>query len=128
MQASKSFYDNKEDFLQLWVHESMRVMGDRMWDPVDLAWLRKQLDDRLSTTFGISFASLFEDFQEQVSHRASAACYVDFATYLVEAKHSGLWELFGDCCTRTACTRTVCHYSGTSLCQLFKAQHGVPSI
>lgn len=66
LQASKSFYDNKEDFLQLWVHEAFRIIGDRMWDPSDVAWLRKQLDERLSSAFGTSFASLFEEFNEQV--------------------------------------------------------------
>ena len=66
MQASKAFYDNKEDLLQLWVHETFRIIGDRMWDPADLAWLRKQLDERLSSTFSISFAGLFEEFGEQV--------------------------------------------------------------
>lgn len=65
-QASKTFYDNKEDFLQLWVHETLRIIGDRMWDPADVAWLRKQLDKHLSSSFGISFASLFEEFGEQV--------------------------------------------------------------
>ncbi|WIA13292.1 hypothetical protein OEZ85_006876 [Tetradesmus obliquus] len=66
MQASKTFYDNKEDFLQLWVHETFRIIGDRMWDPADVAWLRKQLDERLSSTFGVSFAGLFEEFSGQV--------------------------------------------------------------
>jgi hypothetical protein len=67
LQASKTFYDNKEDFLQLWVHEAFRIIGDRMWDPADVAWLRKQLDERLSSTFGVSFPGLFEEFGEQVS-------------------------------------------------------------
>jgi hypothetical protein len=66
LQASKTFYDNKEDFLQLWVHETFRIIGDRMWDPADVAWLRKQLDERLSSTFGVSFPGLFEEFGEQV--------------------------------------------------------------
>ncbi|WIA33430.1 hypothetical protein OEZ86_006562 [Tetradesmus obliquus] len=66
MQASKTFYDNKEDFLQLWVHETFRIIGDRMWDPADVAWLRKQLDERLLSTFGVSFAGLFEEFSGQV--------------------------------------------------------------
>lgn len=66
LQASKSFYDNKEDLLQLWVHETFRVIGDRMWDPADQAWLRKQVDERLSASFSTSFAGLFEEFNEQV--------------------------------------------------------------
>lgn len=73
VQASKAFYDNKEDLLQLWVHETFRVMGDRMWDPADVAWLRKQLDERLTSTFGTSFAALLEDFKEEV--RRARECH-----------------------------------------------------
>lgn len=65
-QASKAFYDSKEVLLQLWVHETFRVMGDRMWDPADADWLRRQVDERLTATFGTSFAALFEDFKEEV--------------------------------------------------------------
>lgn len=66
LQASKAFYDNKEDLLQLWVHETFRVVGDRMWDPADVSWLRKQVDERLSSAFSTNFSTLFEDFNEQV--------------------------------------------------------------
>jgi hypothetical protein len=66
VQARKAFYDNKEDLLQLWVHETFRVVGDRMFDPADLAWLRKQVDERLSSAFSTNFANLFEDFNEEV--------------------------------------------------------------
>jgi hypothetical protein len=38
-----------------------------MWDPADVAWLRKQIDERLSLAFGTNFATLFEDFKEEVS-------------------------------------------------------------
>lgn len=72
-QASKSFYDNKEDMLQLWVHEMFRVVGDRMWDPVDVAWLRKQVDERLSSAFNTNFATLFESFKEEVSSCCAVA-------------------------------------------------------
>lgn len=44
------------------VHEAMRVIGDRMWDPADLAWLRKQLEDRLSSVFSVSWNDLFEPY------------------------------------------------------------------
>lgn len=66
MQASKAFFDNKEDLLQLWVHETFRVMGDRMWDPADVKWLRKQIDERLSSAFSTNFSTLFEDFNDEV--------------------------------------------------------------
>lgn len=70
LQAHKSFYDNKEDLLQLWAHETFRVVGDRMWDPADVAWLRRQIDERLSSAFSTNFATLFEDFSEEVRHAA----------------------------------------------------------
>jgi hypothetical protein len=73
LQASKAFYDNKGDLLQLWVHETFRVVGDRMWDPADVMWLRKQIDERLSSTFSTNFATLFEDFNEEVWNTALAA-------------------------------------------------------
>jgi dynein heavy chain len=73
LQASKAFYDNKEDLLQLWVHEAFRVVGDRMWDPTDVTWLRKQIDERLSSTFSTSCATLFEDFNGEVRSTALAA-------------------------------------------------------
>jgi hypothetical protein len=44
-------------------------MGDRMWDPTDVKWLRKQIDERLSSAFSTNFATLFEDFNDEVSYR-----------------------------------------------------------
>lgn len=73
-QAHKSFYDNKEDLLQLWVHETFRAVGDRMWDPADVSWLRKQIDERLSSAFGTNFATLFEDFKEEVRGPCTCTC------------------------------------------------------
>ena len=46
--------------LQLWCHESFRIIGDRMWDTADRTWLRGQLDDQLKAIFGISWDELFE--------------------------------------------------------------------
>ncbi|KAK9823872.1 hypothetical protein WJX72_006072 [[Myrmecia] bisecta] len=59
MQASKTFYDNQESMLQLWCHETFRIIGDRMWDPADKAWLRTQLDDKLKAVFGSSWEAIF---------------------------------------------------------------------
>lgn len=59
-QASKAFTDNKEDLLQLWAHEAQRVLGDRMWDAADRAWLLRAIDERLGAGFGTNLASLFE--------------------------------------------------------------------
>lgn len=38
-----------------------------MWDPADVGWLRKQVDERLSSVFSTNFATMFEDFSEEVS-------------------------------------------------------------
>ena len=44
------------------IREAQRVIGDRMWDPADVAWLHKQLEDRLSSIFSISWNDLFEPY------------------------------------------------------------------
>lgn len=62
LQATKAFYDTKEALLALWAHEATRVVGDRMWDSADKAWLRKQLEDRLSSVFSVSWTDLFEPY------------------------------------------------------------------
>ncbi|CAG9464381.1 unnamed protein product [Pedinophyceae sp. YPF-701] len=61
MQATKAFYDSKESMLALWCHETFRIIGDRMWDHGDKAWLRNQLNNQLTSLFGSSYDSLFED-------------------------------------------------------------------
>lgn len=45
--------------LQLWCHETFRIIGDRMWDTADRTWLRGQLDDKLKAIFGTSWDELF---------------------------------------------------------------------
>lgn len=60
MRATRQYYDNKDSLLQLWVHENLRVFGDRMWDSADKQWLVNQIDQRLSNHFGTSWRSLFE--------------------------------------------------------------------
>lgn len=44
------------------VHEAQRVIGDRMWDAADVAWLRSQLEDRLSGVLHTQWADLFEPY------------------------------------------------------------------
>jgi dynein heavy chain len=66
LQATKQFYDNKDDLLQLWCHETCRIIADRMWDPADKQWLRKQLDERLSAAFSTTTNTLFEAYHEEV--------------------------------------------------------------
>lgn len=62
MQATKAYFSSKDEMLQLWCHETCRIISDRMWDHNDKAWLRKQLDEKLGSVFSQSYSSLFEPF------------------------------------------------------------------
>jgi dynein heavy chain, axonemal len=62
MQSTKAYYDTKEAMLALWCHEAFRVIGDRMWDAADKAWLRRQLEERLSGVFSVSWGELFAPY------------------------------------------------------------------
>ena len=62
MQATKAQYSSKEEVLQLWCHETCRIISDRMWDHTDKDWMRKQLDEKLGNLFSTSFSSLFEPY------------------------------------------------------------------
>ena len=50
--------------LQLWCHETFRIIGDRMWDPSDRTWLKGQLDDKLKAIFGTSWDELFGESKD----------------------------------------------------------------
>lgn len=73
MQSTKAFYDASESMLQLWCHETIRVIGDRMWDVKDKEWLKKQLDDRLSSVFSTTWNDLFES-SDQARLAPAHAC------------------------------------------------------
>eukprot|EP00798_Chlamydomonas_sp_ICE-L_P021926 gene21926-28972_t len=60
--ASKTYYNSKDEMLQLWCHETARIIADRMWDASDKKWLEKQLDEKLGGLFSTSFGTLFEPF------------------------------------------------------------------
>ena len=49
----------QEAMLQLWVHESLRVFGDRMWDSEDLQLLHNAINERLAADFSTSHEELF---------------------------------------------------------------------
>jgi dynein heavy chain len=49
-QATKTYYNSRDEVLQLWCHETCRIIADRMWDASDKEWLRKQLDEKLQVT------------------------------------------------------------------------------
>lgn len=63
MQATKQFYDSCEPMLQLWCHETFRIIGDRMWDMADKDWLQTQLDGKLSSIFSTNWESIFAEGQ-----------------------------------------------------------------
>lgn len=46
---------------RLWVHEILRVFGDRAVDEVDINWLIKQINVTLKKRMEISLEELFED-------------------------------------------------------------------
>ena len=55
LQATKTYYNSKDEVLQLWCHETCRIIADRMWDATDKAWLQKQLDEvRMSSRWHLS--------------------------------------------------------------------------
>lgn len=53
---------------RLWVHEVLRVFGDRLTDDKDLEWLIKQLRLTLKDRMEVDMDSMFEDlFQTEVA-------------------------------------------------------------
>ncbi|KAF5831208.1 dynein-1-beta heavy chain, flagellar inner arm I1 complex [Dunaliella salina] len=59
-EATRTFCNSRDEVLQLWCHETCRVISDRMWDKQDKDWLEKQLDDQLQSLFSTSLPTLFE--------------------------------------------------------------------
>ena len=60
MQASKVSYTSADQILALWCHETFRVIGDRMWDHADKAWLQRQLDNQLQNVYTTSWENIFK--------------------------------------------------------------------
>lgn len=46
---------------RLWVHEILRVFGDRLIDDIDISWLIQQIDITLKKRMEIPMENLFED-------------------------------------------------------------------
>lgn len=94
MQATRAYYDSREQILQLWGHECFRVLGDRMWDFADKDWLKNNLDEKFDKTFGSSWKSLYENsvmpcfvsFMRQIDNPPYEPCYDMLAMkgYLME--------------------------------------------
>lgn len=46
---------------RLWVHEILRVFGDRLVDEIDINWLIQQIDVTLKKRMDVPMEELFED-------------------------------------------------------------------
>lgn len=46
---------------RLWVHEILRVFGDRLVDEIDIDWLIQQIDVTLKERMEVPMEELFED-------------------------------------------------------------------
>lgn len=57
---NKDAVENRKTFLRLWVHEVLRVFGDRLVDENDMNWLYNMLRECVRTHFRENFDALFE--------------------------------------------------------------------
>lgn len=69
--ADKGFHDTKENIVQLWAHEVLRVFEDRLVSVEDSTQLRTYLDEQMETHFQMSF-------EEYCIKGGEDAIYVDF--------------------------------------------------
>lgn len=69
--ADKGFHDTKEQIVQLWTHEVLRVFEDRMVNTDDHKELRGYIDEQMETHFQMSF-------EEFCLKEGEDAIYVDF--------------------------------------------------
>ncbi|KAI8821286.1 dynein heavy chain and region D6 of dynein motor-domain-containing protein [Fimicolochytrium jonesii] len=58
LRANRDFYDSKESFQKLYVHEIYRVFHDRLVDKEDRDYFHKLVDDKLGTHFSTSLKQL----------------------------------------------------------------------
>ena len=69
--ADKGFHDTKEQIVQLWAHEVLRVFEDRMVNEEDHKELRGYIDEQMETHFQMSF-------EEFCRKEGEDSIYVDF--------------------------------------------------
>ncbi|KAJ3172703.1 Dynein heavy chain 2, axonemal, partial [Geranomyces variabilis] len=58
LRANREFYDSRESFEKLWVHEVFRVFHDRLVDKDDRGYFSKLVDDKLVAHFSTSLKQL----------------------------------------------------------------------
>ncbi|KAI8915474.1 dynein heavy chain and region D6 of dynein motor-domain-containing protein [Powellomyces hirtus] len=61
LRANREFYDSRESFEKLWVHEVFRVFHDRLVDKEDRSYFSKLVDDKLVAHFSASLKQLCPD-------------------------------------------------------------------
>ncbi|KAF5297854.1 hypothetical protein FQA39_LY19240 [Lamprigera yunnana] len=61
----KESFDNKTMFAKIWVHEVLRVIYDRLTDPVDKEWVFRTLKVVVKMFFKEQFDVIFEHLQEE---------------------------------------------------------------
>ncbi|KAF5300238.1 hypothetical protein FQR65_LT09192 [Abscondita terminalis] len=74
---------NKSVFAKIWVHEVLRVMYDRLVDPVDKNWVYKKLKESTKDYFKEHFEQLFENLKEENEEVTEGSLQkLMFGTYL----------------------------------------------
>jgi len=58
---------NKNSLIRLWVHEALRVFGDRLVDDDDRQWFHHHLEVMCTSKFGIEFFDLFKHLDKSGS-------------------------------------------------------------
>ncbi|XP_053595266.1 dynein axonemal heavy chain 7 [Microplitis demolitor] len=61
----KESIESRSTFTRLWVHETLRVFGDRLVDSADNSWLFDQLKQIVSRVMKESFESVFNDLPKE---------------------------------------------------------------
>ena len=61
-----------ENMKKLWVHEVLRVFGDRLVEQTDIDWLVQQIRDTLREKMDVDMDTLFAEFKSANSTRVSA--------------------------------------------------------
>lgn len=78
---------------RLWVHEILRVFGDRLIDETDIKWLVSQIARTLNERMEISIEELFEDLLPKTGDAKTVSSGY-FSTRYVNAKNGACIHIF----------------------------------